>query len=282
MFLRSKVLPRDTYGRDWGLFIEEVFGQGDPMYPTPNSAGLQEYAILDADAVAKVPEGVRMDDAVTFPINATTSFEALFHPENGFGFPAPLPGDEKSSSPKTNIDPQAQTIVIIGGGSSVGRLGIQFGRLAGIGRIITVASIQNEAELRSLGATHVIDRHDTQESIAKKIHEIVAREDITHIYDCVSWDTSLSLLIVSKTKQSIILTLHPADIGTAQEQGLEKCQIQQLFGQNDFLRPMLKPFWANLPRWIKEGKLAIGSIVLLRDWIWRRLSRHWMTIEMGA
>lgn len=235
---------------------DEIFGQGDPMYPTPDSAGLQDYAILDADAVAKVPKGVTMDAAVTFPVNATTSFEALFHPENGFGFPAPLPEDEKSSLPEAHIDPQAQTVVIIGGGSSVGRLGLQFAGLAGIGRIITVASLQNEAELRSLGATHVVDRHDTQESIAKKVHEIVPREDITHIYDCVSWDSSLSLLIVSKTKQSIILTLHPSDIGIAQEQGLEKCRVRHLFGQNEFLRPMLKPFWKSLPRWIEEGRLV--------------------------
>jgi NADPH2:quinone reductase len=199
---------------------DEVFGQRDPMYPTPDSAGLQEYAFL---------EGVTMDDAVTSPINATTSFEALFHSENGFGLPAPLPAEEESSSPKANIDPQAQTIVIIGGGSSVGRLGIQFARLAGIGRIITVAPVRNEGELRSLGATHAIDRHDTPESIAMKTYEIIVREDITHVYDRVSWDPSLSLLIVSKAKKSIILTLRPSDIGIAQEQGLEKCQIRHLF-----------------------------------------------------
>ncbi|RAO71425.1 uncharacterized protein BHQ10_007437 [Talaromyces amestolkiae] len=283
--LSAMLLPHDTYGRDWGLLIEErlpyvpsaniggvveklgdgvtsfsigdeIFGQGDPMYPTPDSAGLQEYAILDADAVARVPEGVAMDDAVTFPVNATTSFEALFHPENGFGFPAPLPKDQKSSSHEANIDLQAQTIVIIGGGSSVGRLGIQFARLASIGRIITVASIRNEAELRTLGATHVVDRHDTQDSIAKKIHGIVPCDYITHVYDCVSWDPSLSLLIVSRTKESTILTLHPFDLGITQEQGLEKCQVRHLFGQNQFLRPMLKPFWENLPQWIEEGTLV--------------------------
>jgi NADPH2:quinone reductase len=216
------------------------------MYSTPDSAGLQEYAILDVEAMRRLPEGVAMDDAVIFPVNARTSFEVLFHPENGFGFPAPPLAGEGSIAKKESIDPKAQTVVIIGGGSSVGRLAIQFASLAGIGRIITVASVQNEAHLRSLGATYVVDRHDTQESIAKKIYKIGSRDDITHIYDWVLWEFSLPLSIVSQTKESKVLTLHPAESGAAlaREQGLEKCEVRFVTGHNDFLRPSLKPFWA--------------------------------------
>lgn len=238
---------------------DKVFGQGNPVYPTPDLAGLQEYAILDAEAVARLPEGVAMDDAVIFPVNATTSFEALFHPENGFGFPALLAG-EGSVAKKESIDPKAQTVVIIGGGPSVGRLAIQYASLVGIGRIMTVASVRNEAHLRSLGATHVVDRHDTQESIAKKIHKIVPRDDITHIYDRVSWEFSLPLSMVSKTKKSKVLTLHPAESGACcPSPGARTRTVRSsiVTGHNDFLRPLLKLFWAIFPQWVKEGKIVV-------------------------
>jgi NADPH2:quinone reductase len=107
---------------------------------------------LETNTSAVVPDGFTDDQMVTLPINANTSFAALFHP-NWLGFPPPFSPEAK------NFDYAAQSIVIIGAGSNCGKLAIQFARLAGIGVIIAVASLSGEKLLRELGATHVVDRN---------------------------------------------------------------------------------------------------------------------------
>ena len=116
-------------------------------------------------------------------MNAITSFAALFHPE-WFAFPAPL-------SPEAGtFNFASQKIVIIGAGSNVGKFGIQWAKVAGIGTIIAVASLSHEEELKDMGATHVIDRHAS--SLVPDIQKIAGGKDaVTHIYDCVNWTVSV-------------------------------------------------------------------------------------------
>jgi NADPH:quinone reductase len=215
----TQLLPHDTYGRDAGLFIasklpfvlgtniagtvtafgpdsspsdyeigDAIFGLGNPFYPTPDMSGLQEYALLDISASAKIPAGFTPEQVVTFPVNAVTSFEALFHPTNGFGFPAPF-----APTAGQGFAYATQNILVIGGGSNVGKLGIQFAKLVGVGRIISIASRKNEAGLKALGATHVVDRHQEPAKVVKAVHTITGSEGVTHVYDCVSWEYSLAL-----------------------------------------------------------------------------------------
>lgn len=101
------VLPHNIYGRDAGLFIghkfpyifgtnvagivhtsgdvtapfkvaDKVFGLADVDHPTPDMAGLQEYALLYVNAAAKLPESLTADQLVALPVNAVTLFIALF------------------------------------------------------------------------------------------------------------------------------------------------------------------------------------------------------------
>ena len=168
------VLPHDTYGRDFGLFIAEklpfilgtnvagivkklgakvtkysigdhIFGQAFIAHPTPDQAGLQEYAVLEVAATAGVPKGFTDDDVVTLPVNAVTAFAALFHPA-GLNLPPPFATAQKT------FDYKAQTVVIVGGGSNVGKVATQLAALAGIGKIVVVASASHEKQLLGLGA----------------------------------------------------------------------------------------------------------------------------------
>jgi NADPH:quinone reductase len=285
----TQLLPHDTYGRDSGLFFGErlpfvpgtniagivtalgpetqsspssykigdaIFGLGSPLHPTPDMSGLQEYALLEVEASAKIPPGFTPEQVVTFPVNAVTSFEALFHPTMGFGFPVPSVADEE----REDFDYAAQTILIIGGGSNVGKLGIQFAKLVGIGRIITIASAGNTESLKALGATHVIDRHLEPAVIFDALYAITGKEGVTHIYDCVSWEYSLALETVSKTRPSMLLTLHPKEAAEemVREKGLDKyIKVGFVIGNTLFFAPLTKAFWMALPEWIQAGKLAV-------------------------
>jgi len=218
-------------------------------------AGLQQYAILSASSSAKIPSGFTADEMATFPVNAVTSFAALFD-EKGFGFPAPFPG----ATTPWNFNAKEKTILVVGGGSSVGKMAIQYAKLAGIGTILTIASAGRTEELEKLGATHVIDRHLPAEDIQRQVKEISGQSGVENIYDCVSWDYTLPISLLSTTKSSVLLTLHPAEEAEKQAKRLRpKARVQFILGTADFIQPATREFWEALPVWVKEGKLAVGK-----------------------
>jgi NADPH2:quinone reductase len=143
-------------------------------------SGLQQYALLSIESCAKIPQGCTPDDMVTFPVNATTSFAALFDVK-GFGFPAPPP----FPSSKEEFDAKETAVFVIGSGSAVGKLAIQYAKLAGIGTVITIASVGRTEELKALGATNIIDRHAMPEDIRAEVKNITGQEGVEYIYDCV-------------------------------------------------------------------------------------------------
>ncbi|KAL5314095.1 hypothetical protein ACEPPN_018519 [Leptodophora sp. 'Broadleaf-Isolate-01'] len=277
----TMLLPHDTYGRDGGLFFgdrlpfvigtnisgiieslgpntasfqvgDRVFGLGNPASLTPDFSGLQEYALLEAEASAKIPNGFSFDQAATFPVNVITSIGALFHPL-GFGFPAPFHESDKTDEKDTSI-------LIIGGGSNVGKYGIQLARLAGIGKIITIASAANEGLLKELGATHVVDRHASEFEIASQIQSIVGEDGLDKIYDCVSWDYTFPIGLLSTKTPGALLVLHPSQEAEkfVKEKGLD-VRVQFIVGTSEFLQPLTKQVWECLPGWIEEGKLAVAN-----------------------
>ncbi|KAL5318015.1 hypothetical protein ACEPPN_015119 [Leptodophora sp. 'Broadleaf-Isolate-01'] len=278
----TMLLPHDTYGRDKGLFFgdklpyilgtniagtvvsvgsgvenfilgDEVFGLGSPISPAPDECGLQQYALLDADCSAKIPPGYDFDQMASIPVNATTSFVALFN-EKGFGFP--IPGSKKEAE----WDPKSETILVIGGGSNVGKIALQFGKLIGLGKILTIASASNTSALKELGATHVIDRHQTSLEIQAQIKDIVGSEGLSKIYDCVSWEHNMALSLFSPDKPGILLGLHVVDEAkkTIAERKLN-VKATMMLGISSFMQPHTKAFWDSLPSWVANGDLVIGK-----------------------
>lgn len=62
---------------------------------------------------------------------------------------------------------------------------IQLAKLTGFWPIITTASLQNQALLPSLGATHVFDRHLPNAMLKERVRERVTGP-LTYIFDAVS------------------------------------------------------------------------------------------------
>ena len=279
--------PHDTYGHDLGLFIAErlpfilgtniagtvtsvppssqfkigdtVFGLGSPGHPTPDMSGLQQYALLDAESTAKIPEGFTADEMITFPVNATTSFAALFDVK-GFGFPAPPPFVQVAES-LHGFNANNTTILVVGGGSAVGKFAIQLAKLARIGTIIAIASSSRTEELKQLGATHVVDRHNSPNAIQAQVKEVTGGEGVRYIYDCVSWDYDLPISLLPEKEKSVLLTLHPAE--KAEELAKEmrpEARVQFILGNAAFMQPHTKEFWESLPVWVQDGDLNVGKV----------------------
>lgn len=212
-----------------------------------DNAGLQQYALLDYRVTGHVPDNISDDEAATLPDNAMAPFVAFFH-SSGFGLPPPFPDDEDAKK----FDYGAQSIVIIGGGSNTGKFGVQFAALAGIGNIIVVASLSNSEELKSYGATHIIDRHLPNEEIKARIQSITGDKQ-PNVLDTITMDHALAISLVSSAKNGKVRTLLPVDESLGKNTSYT---IVQTHGNSHEYRDSIgAAFWKQLPDWVASGKI---------------------------
>lgn len=162
--------------------------------------------------MSQIPPSLSFDEAATIPLAISTAGVGLYGPvERGGGTGLTPPwlneGRKKYSG---------QPVVVFGGSGSVGKystyndkltqkrvfsdetsLAIQLAKLSGFSPIVTTASPQNFELVKSLGATHVVDRHLPPREIEKAIKAIIPGP-IKFIYDTVSLsatqDTAYDLL----------------------------------------------------------------------------------------
>lgn len=272
--------PYDHRVRDWGLYVEDilpvVLGNdiagtvhaigpdtstslevGDHVFGQTNyvrretvsdQSGLQEYCVLDAYTVAKVPQSLTDDDGASLVCNLVAPFWALFGSQ-GLALQFPFAGE-------SGIDYSKDTIVIIGAGSNCGKYAVQLCALAGFGRIVATASREkNEKVLLKYGATHVVDRSASNEDVETKIREIVG-DELIYAMDAVNVDHTLGLSILSSTKRGILSCIVPA-MTKPSEIGEKLAGYEEKFiqGQSHNNPELAKKVWQELPKWMEEGKV---------------------------
>ncbi|KAH8888034.1 putative alcohol dehydrogenase [Thozetella sp. PMI_491] len=267
--------PHDGKSRDYGLFIANdlpsiltndvvgkvtKLGQGatgiavndrivyHPSFaPGSTQNGLQEYAIADLWAAAKIPDSITDDEAATLPTNIFAPLVALFEK---LQIPAPW------SPAAKKFDYAGAIILIVGGGSNCGRFGVQLAKLAGIGRIVVVGG--DEAELKSYGATHVIDRHAPYETLLMRIREVVG-DDLVYAYDAVSPVDGqlLALNALSTYKRGILARLIPT--GPVDESKVlgKKAgfDVRDVFGSSHEQPELAVGFWSRVTGYLKNGQI---------------------------
>ncbi|KAF2489133.1 NAD(P)-binding protein [Lophium mytilinum] len=220
------------------VFVQQVMQR-------PNRGGLQEHTIVDGRYAALVPEGIPDAEAALYPINAVTSAKSLFTPE---GFDFPFPGTAEAAG----FDFAAQHVVVLGGGTNCGKLAVQFARLAGVGRVVAVASAAGGPLLRSLGATLVVDRRSA--GVKEQVYAAVEGE-VLNVYDTYgSLDLGVSLLS-EKRKGTLVHTTH----GKVSEEVIsqKKAKFDQKFvkGFSDSIPLFGQRFWKQFPVWLKTGDI---------------------------
>ncbi|KAK1145724.1 hypothetical protein N8T08_003962 [Aspergillus melleus] len=232
---------------------EHIFAQANffPGQKLTDAGALQQYVIVDAHFAAKTKDaGISDEEATTIPVCAIASFIGLFH-STGFNLSAPQTTDTPSEL-------RNEAILIIGGGSNCGRYAIQFSKLCGFSCIITVASAKNEAELKDLGATHVIDRHSGFDENVRQVREITG-DSLTYAFDAVNMapNQDLGLAALSSSQRGLLITLNrvsdtqpdPAVIGR-KAAGYER---RMTFGFSALYPDVATVFWRNIAKWIRGG-----------------------------
>jgi NADPH2:quinone reductase len=222
-----------------------VFSQ--VLFQNPRGGGLQEYTVINGVYTAEVPAGISDEEAALYPINAMTSAMALFTIQ-GLGIPFPgLPDISK-------FDYASQTLAIIGGGSNTGKIAIQLARIAGIGTIIVTASASSAAELKDLGATHVITRTDS--NIETQVRGIVG-DELVYVYDTITFGNhNLGVSLLSNAKKGTFVAnvtgQADEDVLAAKKGGVETKRIQ---GFSHGIPEFGQAFWKQLPIWIGNGTI---------------------------
>ncbi|KAF5561188.1 zinc-type alcohol dehydrogenase [Fusarium phyllophilum] len=122
----------------------------------PRHAAHQEYITVEPDWVFKVPENLPPQAAAGLSIVVQTASNALF---NHLGLPLP-PSVADGTIDKGASSPQG-TLVVWGGATGVGMAAIQLGRASGVSSIVAIASAKRHDFLKSIGATHCFDYHDS-------------------------------------------------------------------------------------------------------------------------
>ncbi|KAI0822578.1 GroES-like protein [Trametes gibbosa] len=133
----------------------------------------------DNEPAQQIPDNITFEQAATLPLALFTAAMSLYN----------------QSSLPDNLSLRAQPIwkaegrnayagtpaFIIAGAASVGQFAIQFARIAGHNPIITTASLHNAPLLKSLGATHVLDRALSNEAILAELFAVVAGKPLAYV-----------------------------------------------------------------------------------------------------
>ncbi|KAJ8496852.1 hypothetical protein ONZ51_g870 [Trametes cubensis] len=156
------------------------------------SSTFQQYAVVPADLTAIIPDNITFEQAATLPLAITTDVLVLYN----------------QSAAAENIglrltpvwEPEGATAYagtpafIIGGASSLGQYAIQLAKLAGHNPIVTTASLHNAPLLISLGATHVIDRHKSNESVLAELSTIAGEKSVEFVFVAIPHDPEVCRL----------------------------------------------------------------------------------------
>ncbi|KAG5719568.1 Zinc-type alcohol dehydrogenase-like protein C2E1P3.01, partial [Termitomyces sp. T112] len=220
--------PVDWSIQKWGLFIENYpailgtdtagvvvevgpgvtnFAVGDRVLYQGSwaneRASYQQYNIAPAVTTAKIPNFLSFEAAATIPVCLTAAFLGLYNSTpHGAGYTPPF---RSSAVGKYTQKP----ILIFGGAGSVGQFAIQLAKLSGFSPIIATASVKHTRYLKSLGATHVLDRTAPLSSLGSAVKEITSAP-IEIVYDAVSTaDTQNTGYNILASNGSMVVVLNP-------------------------------------------------------------------------
>ncbi|KAI0684707.1 medium-chain dehydrogenase/reductase like protein [Cytidiella melzeri] len=157
---------------------DRVLYQG---YFNNRTATFQQHSIVPAEITAKIPSNLTYEEAATIPLALATAVFGLYSNKAtppAWGGAEFTPAWEEEGRGRYS----GQPILVVGGSSAVGQQVLQFAKLSGFSPIITTASLHNASLVKSLGATHVIDRNTPLVSAVKAI----TSDPIKVVYDAIA------------------------------------------------------------------------------------------------
>src|SRR5438093_13233447 len=185
-----QILPIDVPwipGHEFSGVVEQIgsdvteYAPGDAVFGTTTGmAAYAEYLAVKAAAIARKPSNLSFEETASVPVASQTALEGIFtHGRLEKG----------------------QTILIHGGAGAVGAYAVQLASHAGA-TVIATASGDNEAYVKSIGASRVINYREAQ-------FESVLREKVDMVFDLIGGDTQKRSFLVLKEGGHLVATTQP-------------------------------------------------------------------------
>ena len=194
----KQILPIDLPwipGHEFSGVVEQIgsdvaaWAEGDAVFGTTTGVGAYaEYVAVKAAAIARKPSNLSFEEAASVPVASQTAWQGIFthgHLEKG------------------------QTILVHGGAGAVGAYAVQLASHTGA-RVIATASGDDEAYLKSIGASRVIDYREAQ-------FEKVLREKVDVVFDLVGGDTQKRSFLVLKEGGHLVSATQPVSPGRGRD-----------------------------------------------------------------
>ena len=185
----KQILPIDLPwipGHEFSGVVEQIgsdvaaYAPGDAVFGTSDMGAYAEYLAVKPAVIVRKPSNLSFEEAASVPVASQTAWEGLFthgHLEKG------------------------QTILIHGGAGAVGAYAVQLASHAGA-TVVATASGDDEAYLKSIGASEIIDYREAR-------FEKVLREKVDVVLDSIGGDTQQRSFLVLKEGGRLVSTTQP-------------------------------------------------------------------------
>jgi NADPH:quinone reductase-like Zn-dependent oxidoreductase len=131
-----------------------------------------------------IPDPMSFEEAATLGVGITTIGQSLYQ---SLRLPFPITAEANGNGQHTN----SGTILIYGGSTATGALGIQFAKLSGL-RVFTTCSSSQFDYVLKLGADEAFDYRS--KTCAHDIQARVGQDDY-QVLDCISTEASLEICV---------------------------------------------------------------------------------------
>ncbi|KAH9921196.1 GroES-like protein [Epithele typhae] len=239
---------------------DSVIVQGDYMN---KRATFQQFNVVSAALTAKMPSNISFDEAATIPLGLLTVLTAMYHNNpNAKGRSLMLP---PPWVPEGATMFAGKPIFILGGASSVGQYAIQVAKLAGFSPIITTASPRNRELLRSLGATHVLDRALPDAAVLAELPRLTSGRPIPLVYDAISLPETQTLAYRALADGGGLVVVLPSEIPDGLRKAGDGKTVAASYGSPYLAehRAFGEEVYAWLGEWLETGVIKPNKVEVL-------------------
>lgn len=169
-----------------------------------------QYAMCKFPLIIKKPKSLSFEESSTFGVGISTVAQGLYQ---SLALPCPIDsqppqwGDYVKSNEKGKVE-KGEYVLIYGGSTATGTLGIQFAKMSGM-RVLSVNSPHNDELVLSRGAEKTFDYSDAKKCIADIKN--YTNDRVRWVFDCISEGSSVEICggCVSDATGGKITTLLP-------------------------------------------------------------------------